>query len=95
MGNCLGVASLLQIEGQPEMDAIYWFAVGSGVVALLYGVYAIRSVLAASAVKVEWYLALAPALPGLLALTIAGLVAITFRRSWQEGRDELRAAELE
>ncbi len=31
------------------MDAIYWFAVGSGVVALLYGVYAIRSVLAASA----------------------------------------------
>ena len=30
------------------MDGIYWFAVGGGVVALLYGVYAIRSVLAAS-----------------------------------------------
>ena len=30
------------------MDGIYWFAVGSGVVALLYGIYAIRSVLAAS-----------------------------------------------
>ena len=30
------------------MDGIYWFAVGSGVVALLYGVYAVRSVLAAS-----------------------------------------------
>ncbi len=31
------------------MDGIYWFAVGGGVVALLYGIYAIRSVLAASA----------------------------------------------
>ncbi|MBT3628458.1 MAG: sodium-translocating pyrophosphatase [Rhodospirillaceae bacterium] len=31
------------------MDGIYWFAVGAGVVALLYGIYAIRSVLAASA----------------------------------------------
>lgn len=30
------------------MDGIYWFAIGSGVVALLYGIYAIRSVLAAS-----------------------------------------------
>ncbi|MDP6817108.1 MAG: sodium-translocating pyrophosphatase [Alphaproteobacteria bacterium] len=30
------------------MDAIYWFALGSGIVALLYGIYAIRSVLAAS-----------------------------------------------
>ncbi len=30
------------------MDAIYWFAVGSGIVALLYGIYAVRSVLAAS-----------------------------------------------
>ena len=31
------------------MDGIYWFAVGCGVVALLYGIYAVRSVLAASA----------------------------------------------
>ena len=31
------------------MDGIYWFAVGCGIVALLYGIYAIRSVLAASA----------------------------------------------
>jgi len=31
------------------MDGIYWFAIGGGVVALLYGIYAIRSVLAASA----------------------------------------------
>jgi K(+)-stimulated pyrophosphate-energized sodium pump len=30
------------------MDGIYWFAVACGVVALLYGIYAIRSVLAAS-----------------------------------------------
>ena len=30
------------------MDGIYWFAVGGGVVALLYGIYAIRSVLATS-----------------------------------------------
>jgi len=30
------------------MDGIYWFAVGCGIVALLYGIYAIRSVLAAS-----------------------------------------------
>ncbi len=30
------------------MDGIYWFAVGGGIVALLYGIYAIRSVLAAS-----------------------------------------------
>ena len=29
------------------MDGIYWFAVGGGIVALLYGIYAIRSVLAA------------------------------------------------
>ena len=30
------------------MDGIYWFAVGGGVVALLYGIYAVRAVLAAS-----------------------------------------------
>ena len=30
------------------MDGIYWFAVGGGIVALLYGIYAIRSVLASS-----------------------------------------------
>jgi K(+)-stimulated pyrophosphate-energized sodium pump len=29
------------------MDGIYWFAIGSGIVALLYGIYAIRAVLAA------------------------------------------------
>jgi len=31
------------------MDAIYWFALACGVVSLLYGIYAIRSVLSASA----------------------------------------------
>ncbi|MBI05524.1 MAG: sodium-translocating pyrophosphatase [Rhodospirillaceae bacterium] len=30
------------------MDGIYWFALGGGIVALVYGIYAIRSVLAAS-----------------------------------------------
>ena len=29
------------------MDGIYWFALGGGIVALVYGIYAIRSVLAA------------------------------------------------
>ena len=30
------------------MDAIYWFALACGVVSLLYGIYAVRSVFAAS-----------------------------------------------
>ena len=30
------------------MDEIYWFAVGGGVIALLYGMYAIRSILGAT-----------------------------------------------
>ena len=62
--------------------------------AVLFGKSAALFQAAGPGARADWPWWVAPALPAMLAVAIAGFPLVAFRRIWQEGEDELRAAEL-
>lgn len=67
---------------------------GLGLVAAASCALPIRTLIRTGPGFLHWVPALVPTVPCILAVAISGFPLVAFRRVWQEGRDELRSAEL-